>query len=106
MKPAPFAYHAPGSVDEVLELLAEHGPEAKLLAGGQSLVPTMNFRLAQPTVLVDLNRACRICVSRGATPKTPRRPSRMTGPGIGLRRFATVRPPAAGARAGRSASGP
>ena len=56
MKPAPFAYHAPASLEEVLSLLAEYGDEAKVLAGGQSLVPTMNFRLAQPTVLVDLNR--------------------------------------------------
>jgi CO/xanthine dehydrogenase FAD-binding subunit len=56
MKPAPFAYHAPASLEEVLSLLAEYGDEAKVLAGGQSLVPTMNFRLAQPTVLLDLNR--------------------------------------------------
>jgi len=56
MKPAPFAYHAPDTVDEVVDLLAEHGWDAKLLAGGQSLVPTMNFRIAQPAVLIDLNR--------------------------------------------------
>ncbi|MFQ5744722.1 MAG: FAD binding domain-containing protein [Acidobacteriota bacterium] len=56
MKPAPFQYHAPETVEEALALLAEHGDEAKLLAGGQSLVPTMNFRLAQPAVIVDLNR--------------------------------------------------
>ena len=56
MKPAPFRYHAPESLDEALELLAEHGEEAKVLAGGQSLVPTLNFRLARPAVLVDLNR--------------------------------------------------
>ena len=56
MKPAPFEYHRPDSVDEALALLAEHGYEAKLLAGGQSLVPAMNFRLAQPAVLIDLNR--------------------------------------------------
>ncbi len=55
MKPAPFEYRAPRTLDEVLELLAEHGPEAKLLAGGQSLIPVMNFRLAQPALLVDLN---------------------------------------------------
>ncbi len=55
MKPAPFAYHDPGSVEEVLELLAEFGDEAKLLAGGQSLVPMMNFRLARPAHLIDLN---------------------------------------------------
>ncbi|HEX6041059.1 xanthine dehydrogenase family protein subunit M [Longimicrobium sp.] len=56
MKPAPFAYHRPEGVDEALALLAEHGYDAKLLAGGQSLVPAMNFRLAQPAVLIDLNR--------------------------------------------------
>ena len=56
MKPAPFEYHRPDSVDEALALLAEHGYDAKLLAGGQSLVPAMNFRLAQPAVLIDLNR--------------------------------------------------
>lgn len=55
MKPAPFEYHRPESVEEALDLLAEHGWEAKLLAGGQSLVPAMNFRLAQPAVLLDLN---------------------------------------------------
>jgi carbon-monoxide dehydrogenase medium subunit len=56
MKPAPFAYVAPTSVDEALALLAQHADEAKPLAGGQSLVPLMNFRLARPGVLVDLNR--------------------------------------------------
>lgn len=56
MKPASFEYHRPASVDEALALLAEHGYDAKLLAGGQSLVPAMNFRLAQPAVLIDLNR--------------------------------------------------
>ena len=56
MKPAPFDYHRPDSVDQALALLAEHGYDAKLLAGGQSLVPAMNFRLAAPAVLIDLNR--------------------------------------------------
>jgi carbon-monoxide dehydrogenase medium subunit len=56
MKPAPFDYHRPDSVDAALALLAEHGYDAKLLAGGQSLVPAMNFRLAAPAVLIDLNR--------------------------------------------------
>jgi carbon-monoxide dehydrogenase medium subunit len=56
VKPAPFDYHRPESVDEALALLAEHGYDAKLLAGGQSLVPAMNFRLAAPAVLIDLNR--------------------------------------------------
>ncbi|HLM67394.1 MAG TPA: xanthine dehydrogenase family protein subunit M [Longimicrobium sp.] len=56
MKPAAFEYHRPDDTDQALALLAEHGYEAKLLAGGQSLVPAMNFRLAQPAVLIDLNR--------------------------------------------------
>lgn len=55
MKPPPFEYCAPTTVDEALEHLAEHGYDAKPLAGGQSLIPMMNFRLAQPAVLVDLN---------------------------------------------------
>lgn len=56
MKPAPFKYLAPTSVEEALSHLAQYGYDAKVLAGGQSLIPTMNFRLAQPAVLVDLNR--------------------------------------------------
>jgi len=56
MKPAPFEYHRPETLDEALDLLAETGSDAKALAGGQSLVPAMNFRLARPAVLVDLNR--------------------------------------------------
>lgn len=56
MKPAPFRYLAPGSVEEAVELLAEYGDEARVLAGGQSLVPAMNMRLARPAVLVDINR--------------------------------------------------
>jgi carbon-monoxide dehydrogenase medium subunit len=55
MKPAPFRYYAPSTIDEALAHLAEHGWDAKVLAGGQSLIPMMNFRLAQPSVLVDLN---------------------------------------------------
>lgn len=55
MKPAPFEYYAPTTVEEALAHLAEHGWDAKALAGGQSLIPMMNFRLAQPSVLVDLN---------------------------------------------------
>jgi CO/xanthine dehydrogenase FAD-binding subunit len=54
MKPPPFAYHAPGTVDEAAELLAE-GNGTRVLAGGQSLIQLMKFRLAKPTVLVDIN---------------------------------------------------
>lgn len=56
MKPPPFSYAAPRSVGEALALLQEYGPEAKVLAGGQSLVPLLNMRLARPEVLVDINR--------------------------------------------------
>jgi len=55
MKPPAFEYCAPTTVEEALAHLAEYGYDAKVLAGGQSLIPTMNFRLAQPAVLVDLN---------------------------------------------------
>ena len=55
MKPPPFTYHAPASVGEALELLASLS-DAKVLAGGQSLVPSMNFRLARPGNLIDINR--------------------------------------------------
>ena len=56
MKPASFDYYAPNSMDQALELMREYGDEAKILAGGQSLVPAMNFRIVQPAVLVDINR--------------------------------------------------
>src|SRR5436305_1691372 len=56
MKPAPFEYEAPASLDAALELLARHGGDAKILAGGQSLIPVMNFRLTEPALLVDINR--------------------------------------------------
>src|SRR5258708_32830364 len=56
MKPVSFGYFAPRSVDYAIDLLATHGQEGKILAGGQSLVPTMNFRLARPTSLIDIHR--------------------------------------------------
>ena len=56
MKPAPFKFFAPTSIDEALDHLENYGYDAKILAGGQSLIPTMNFRLAQPAVLIDLNK--------------------------------------------------
>jgi aerobic carbon-monoxide dehydrogenase medium subunit len=55
VKPAPFAYHEPKTLAEALDLLTQFGDGAKPLAGGQSLVPMMNFRLARPAHLVDLN---------------------------------------------------
>lgn len=56
MKPAPFDYHAPKTISAALELLRQHGGDARLLAGGQTLMPMMNFRLAAPFVVIDLNR--------------------------------------------------
>lgn len=55
MKPAPFEYLRPTSLGEALALLAQHRDEAKVIAGGQSLVPMMNFRLAKPATLIDIN---------------------------------------------------
>ena len=55
MKPVPFAYVRPETVDETVAALAEHGSEAKVLAGGQSLVPALNMRLVRPSALVDIN---------------------------------------------------
>lgn len=56
MKPAPFKYAAPESLDDAIALLRRHGQEGKILAGGQSLVPLLNMRLARPGVIIDLNR--------------------------------------------------
>ncbi|MGH2606537.1 MAG: FAD binding domain-containing protein [Anaerolineales bacterium] len=56
MKPAPFAYVSPDSLEEALDRLAQAGSEAKVIAGGQSLIPAMNFRILQPSLLIDLNR--------------------------------------------------
>lgn len=55
MKPAPFTYHRPTSVPETVRLLAEHHGDARVLAGGQSLVPMLNMRLLRPTALIDIN---------------------------------------------------
>jgi CO/xanthine dehydrogenase FAD-binding subunit len=55
MKPAAFEYFAPGGVNEAVTLLERYEDEAKILAGGQSLIPIMNFRLGRPSVLIDIN---------------------------------------------------
>ena len=55
MKPAPFKFIAASSLDHALSLKAEYGDDARFLAGGQSLIPAMNFRLARPAVLIDIN---------------------------------------------------
>ena len=64
MKPAPFAYHAPRTVDEAVSLLQGYGDEAKVLAGGQSLMPVLNFRLSAPSVLIDINRVSELAYIR------------------------------------------
>ncbi len=56
MKPVQFAYHRPASLDEALALLQRYGPDGRILAGGQSLVPALNMRLAAPAALIDINR--------------------------------------------------
>lgn len=56
MKPAPFDYVRVDSVDEAVELLAEHGDDARIIAGGQSLLPMLNMRLVRPEILVDISR--------------------------------------------------
>lgn len=55
MIPGQFDYHSPATLDDALALLGEHGDNAKILAGGQSLIPAMRFRLAMPEVLIDIN---------------------------------------------------
>jgi carbon-monoxide dehydrogenase medium subunit len=56
MKPAPFDYHRPASLAEAFDLLARYGDDGRVLAGGQSLVPALNMRLATPRAVIDINR--------------------------------------------------
>ena len=56
VKPPKFSYVRAGGLAQVLELLEEHGQEAQILAGGQSLMPVLNMRLARPKLLIDINR--------------------------------------------------
>src|SRR5260221_12327508 len=65
MKPAPFEYIIARSLDQALAAKSEYGDEARFLAGGQSLVPTMNFRLSQPAVLIDINPLDELSGGRG-----------------------------------------
>jgi CO/xanthine dehydrogenase FAD-binding subunit len=64
VKPAPFEYRAPDSLVEALDLISQYADAAKILAGGQSLVPAMNFRVVQPSVLIDLNRVAELSYVR------------------------------------------
>ena len=63
MKPASFDYIVAESVDMAVASLAQAGPDAKIIAGGQSLVPMLNFRLLRPSVLVDINRIAGLALS-------------------------------------------
>jgi carbon-monoxide dehydrogenase medium subunit len=65
MKPPRFEYMAPRSEDEALAMLGEHGERAKILAGGQSFIPLLNFRLAQPEIVIDINRITSLAYLRG-----------------------------------------
>src|SRR5688500_6236357 len=65
MKPASFDYHAPATLDVAVSLLQRHADDARLLAGGQSLLPMMNFRLATPAVIIDLNRISALAYIEG-----------------------------------------
>jgi carbon-monoxide dehydrogenase medium subunit len=56
VKPAPFVYHRPATLEEAFDLLERYGPEGRILAGGQSLLPALNMRLATPAVVIDINR--------------------------------------------------
>jgi aerobic carbon-monoxide dehydrogenase medium subunit len=66
MKPPPFEYYRPGSLDEAVQLMARYGPDAKILAGGQSLLPMLAMRQAQPKHLVDLQRVGELAGIRSA----------------------------------------
>src|ERR1700748_78498 len=67
MKRAVFDYYAPGTIDDVMELLKRHGSDARLLAGGQTLLPMMNFRLSAPEVIIDLHRIPELqCITSSA----------------------------------------
>src|SRR5688500_126422 len=73
VKAAPFEYHAPETEDEVTALLADHGDDAKVLAGGQSLLPLMALRLATPALLVDITRVAALRTMAGGAAQQPLR---------------------------------
>src|SRR5262252_2057142 len=66
MYPASFDYKRPATVDEAIALLTKHGDDAKLLAGGHSLIPAMKLRLARPAVVVDIGRIATLSYIRDA----------------------------------------
>ena len=91
MKPAPFRYIAARTIEQALALKAEYGEEARFLAGGQSLVPTMNFRLTQPAVLIDINLLTQLAGAR----QSARLPRRLARHCYSLRRKNSTHPPSA-----------
>ena len=93
MKPAPFSYHSPATVEETLAVLADLGADGKVLAGGQSLIPILNMRLSSPPHLVDINRVGR-AGHRGRGRRPAGRGARPARPG-GTRRSGTPILPAA-----------
>ena len=71
MKPAAFEYFVPSCVDETLSLLSEFGDDCKILAGGQSLVPFLNFRMLRPVCLIDINRVANLAYVRQESDGAP-----------------------------------
>ncbi|MBI3434549.1 MAG: FAD binding domain-containing protein [Proteobacteria bacterium] len=92
MKPSAFKYVRAGSVEHACALLAEHGEDARLLAGGQSLVAMMNLRLARPSVLIDIGRLALadIAIGTGSVRLGALTRHRMLIEHLGLRRMAPV----------------
>ena len=74
MKPAPFDYHRPASLVEVFDLLDRYGDDGRILAGGQSLVPALNMRLATPRAVIDINRLPGLDAAPASIPRSIRRP--------------------------------
>ena len=64
MKPRPFDYVRPDTVEEAVAILAEHGDEARILAGGQTLLAMLNLRVVEPAILVDITRIPELAVIR------------------------------------------
>ena len=80
MLPSAFEYHRPSTLDEALALLTEHGEDAKVLAGGQSLIPLMKLRFAAPGHLIDVNRIAGARRHRGARRRAADRRARTAQP--------------------------
>ena len=107
MLPSSFDYHRPATLDEALSLLATHGDDAKVLAGGQSLIPIMKLRFASPAHLIDINRIDGPRRHRGARREPADRRARPAQPSGGDRRDQRPLPDDRGRRAAdRRPAGP